>query len=172
MNNITFGDETLGYYETVAGGAGAVSENCNSFLGTSECNKNGWRQESDLKDHVSGGTRLRWSVLGKKWVIVENECYIGVHQANLFATTRKLVTPKVRVDALRWYKSFDMRGPSFLGYFEHSFFESAIVVSMELMITYKQSVLVIEYVYITYLNTSTALLMLISPRSWLKFEMR
>ena len=28
MNNITFGDETLGYYETVAGGAGAVS---NSF---------------------------------------------------------------------------------------------------------------------------------------------
>ena len=26
MNNITFGDETLGYYETVAGGAGAVRE--------------------------------------------------------------------------------------------------------------------------------------------------
>ena len=25
MNNITFGDESLGYYETVAGGAGAVS---------------------------------------------------------------------------------------------------------------------------------------------------
>ena len=25
MNNITFGDETVGYYETVAGGAGAVS---------------------------------------------------------------------------------------------------------------------------------------------------
>lgn len=23
MNNITFGDETFGYYETVAGGAGA-----------------------------------------------------------------------------------------------------------------------------------------------------
>lgn len=29
MNNITFGDSTVGYYETVAGGAGAVS---NSFL--------------------------------------------------------------------------------------------------------------------------------------------
>ena len=27
MNNITFGDETVGYYETVAGGAGAVSNN-------------------------------------------------------------------------------------------------------------------------------------------------
>ena len=27
MNNITFGDDTFGYYETVAGGAGAVS-NC------------------------------------------------------------------------------------------------------------------------------------------------
>ena len=26
MNNITFGDESVGYYETVAGGAGAVSE--------------------------------------------------------------------------------------------------------------------------------------------------
>ena len=25
MNNITFGDERVGYYETVAGGAGAVS---------------------------------------------------------------------------------------------------------------------------------------------------
>ena len=25
MNNITFGDESVGYYETVAGGAGAVS---------------------------------------------------------------------------------------------------------------------------------------------------
>lgn len=25
MNNITFGDENVGYYETVAGGAGAVS---------------------------------------------------------------------------------------------------------------------------------------------------
>ena len=25
MNNTTFGDETVGYYETVAGGAGAVS---------------------------------------------------------------------------------------------------------------------------------------------------
>lgn len=24
MNNITFGDETMGYYETVAGGTGAV----------------------------------------------------------------------------------------------------------------------------------------------------
>ena len=26
MNNITFGDASVGYYETVAGGAGAVSE--------------------------------------------------------------------------------------------------------------------------------------------------
>ena len=26
MNNTTFGDETCGYYETVAGGAGAVSQ--------------------------------------------------------------------------------------------------------------------------------------------------
>lgn len=26
MNNITFGDDTVGYYETVAGGAGAVSD--------------------------------------------------------------------------------------------------------------------------------------------------
>jgi len=26
MNNITFGDDTMGYYETVAGGAGAVSD--------------------------------------------------------------------------------------------------------------------------------------------------
>lgn len=25
MNNVTFGDEKIGYYETVAGGAGAVS---------------------------------------------------------------------------------------------------------------------------------------------------
>lgn len=25
MNNVTFGDESIGYYETVAGGAGAVS---------------------------------------------------------------------------------------------------------------------------------------------------
>ena len=25
MNNITFGDDDVGYYETVAGGAGAVS---------------------------------------------------------------------------------------------------------------------------------------------------
>ena len=26
MNNVTFGDEKVGYYETVAGGAGAVSD--------------------------------------------------------------------------------------------------------------------------------------------------
>ena len=25
MNNVTFGDDTVGYYETVAGGAGAVT---------------------------------------------------------------------------------------------------------------------------------------------------
>jgi 5-oxoprolinase (ATP-hydrolysing) len=25
MNNVTFGDETFGYYETIAGGSGAVS---------------------------------------------------------------------------------------------------------------------------------------------------
>jgi len=29
MNNITFGDEGCGYYETVAGGAGAVSQKQN-----------------------------------------------------------------------------------------------------------------------------------------------
>ena len=34
MNNTTFGDETVGYYETVAGGAGAVSV---------EGGKGGWR---------------------------------------------------------------------------------------------------------------------------------
>ena len=28
MNNTTFGDESFGYYETVAGGAGAVSDAC------------------------------------------------------------------------------------------------------------------------------------------------
>lgn len=27
MNNVTFGDGNSGYYETVAGGAGAVSKN-------------------------------------------------------------------------------------------------------------------------------------------------
>ena len=26
MNNVTFGDDNFGYYETVAGGAGAVSD--------------------------------------------------------------------------------------------------------------------------------------------------
>lgn len=31
MNNITFGDEEVGYYETVAGGAGAVSANYHAF---------------------------------------------------------------------------------------------------------------------------------------------
>jgi hypothetical protein len=30
MNNTTFGDESCGYYETVAGGAGAVSQYLNS----------------------------------------------------------------------------------------------------------------------------------------------
>ena len=30
MNNVTFGDGTIGYYETVAGGAGAVC--CGSVL--------------------------------------------------------------------------------------------------------------------------------------------
>ena len=29
MNNTTFGDESCGYYETVAGGAGAVSQYLN-----------------------------------------------------------------------------------------------------------------------------------------------
>ena len=29
MNNTTFGDDTFGYYETVAGGAGAVSTQSN-----------------------------------------------------------------------------------------------------------------------------------------------
>ena len=36
MNNITFGDETVGYYETVAGGSGAVSIFC-FFLNDSIC---------------------------------------------------------------------------------------------------------------------------------------
>ena len=31
MNNITFGDDTMGYYETVAGGAGAVSHTLTNF---------------------------------------------------------------------------------------------------------------------------------------------
>jgi len=38
MNNVTFGDENIGYYETVAGGAGAVSllnilQCCNNIAG-------------------------------------------------------------------------------------------------------------------------------------------
>jgi len=32
MNNVTFGDENVGYYETVAGGAGAVSVFTLSFF--------------------------------------------------------------------------------------------------------------------------------------------
>jgi N-methylhydantoinase B/oxoprolinase/acetone carboxylase alpha subunit len=32
MNNITFGEEKWGYYETVAGGAGAVSKLSNVFM--------------------------------------------------------------------------------------------------------------------------------------------
>ena len=32
MNNVTFGDEYVGYYETVAGGAGAVSLLSLSFV--------------------------------------------------------------------------------------------------------------------------------------------
>ena len=32
MNNTTFGDEGCGYYETVAGGAGAVSRECCTLL--------------------------------------------------------------------------------------------------------------------------------------------
>ena len=31
MNNVTFGDDDAGYYETVAGGAGAVSSTINIF---------------------------------------------------------------------------------------------------------------------------------------------
>lgn len=35
MNNITFGDDAFGHYETVAGGAGAVSIDryCYKFIG-------------------------------------------------------------------------------------------------------------------------------------------
>lgn len=32
MNNVTFGDERVGYYETVAGGAGAVRMSLHSSL--------------------------------------------------------------------------------------------------------------------------------------------
>ena len=31
MNNITFGDETMGYYETVAGGSGAVRNSVSKY---------------------------------------------------------------------------------------------------------------------------------------------
>lgn len=34
MNNITFGEEKWGYYETVAGGAGAVSKQSDVFMVT------------------------------------------------------------------------------------------------------------------------------------------
>ncbi len=37
MNNITFGDESVGYYETVAGGSGAVSTVLLITLITSLC---------------------------------------------------------------------------------------------------------------------------------------
>jgi N-methylhydantoinase B/oxoprolinase/acetone carboxylase alpha subunit len=32
MNNLTFGDATVGYYETIAGGAGAVSSTILQYL--------------------------------------------------------------------------------------------------------------------------------------------
>lgn len=32
MNNITFGDDAFGHYETVAGGAGAVSIDINWYI--------------------------------------------------------------------------------------------------------------------------------------------
>ena len=37
MNNVTFGDEDFGYYETIAGGAGAVSHK-HSFIHTKKLN--------------------------------------------------------------------------------------------------------------------------------------
>ena len=37
MNNITFGDDSIGYYETVAGGAGAVSHITHAHTHTHTC---------------------------------------------------------------------------------------------------------------------------------------
>lgn len=42
MNNITFGDDRFGHYETVAGGAGAVSMD-KSKITWSNLDVNGWK---------------------------------------------------------------------------------------------------------------------------------
>ena len=63
MNNITFGDETFGYYETVAGGAGAGP---------------GWHGRSGVHTHMTN-TRLtdpeilerRYPVLVEKFSLAE-----------------------------------------------------------------------------------------------------
>ena len=64
MNNITFGDETFGYYETVAGGAGAGP---------------GWHGRSGVHTHMTN-TRLtdpeilerRYPVLVQKFSLAES----------------------------------------------------------------------------------------------------
>ena len=65
MNNTTFGDSTFGYYETVAGGAGAVSHYSIVFLCLvavvqelySRCQGDGWHGRSGVHTHMTN-TRM------------------------------------------------------------------------------------------------------------------
>ena len=56
MNNFTFGDEGMGYYETIAGGAGAGP---------------GWHGRSGVHTHMTN-TRITGGGLHRAWAELES----------------------------------------------------------------------------------------------------
>lgn len=58
MNNVTFGNEHIGYYETVAGGAGAGPH---------------WHGRSGVHSHMTNTRITDPEILEKRWVTVEPE---------------------------------------------------------------------------------------------------
>jgi 5-oxoprolinase (ATP-hydrolysing) len=55
MNNITFGDETMGYYETVAGGSGAGSD---------------WNGRSGIHSHMTNTRITDAEVLERRYPVI------------------------------------------------------------------------------------------------------
>ncbi len=53
MNNFTFGDEQMGYYETIAGGAGAGP---------------GWHGRSGVHTHMTNTRITDPEILERRWV--------------------------------------------------------------------------------------------------------
>ena len=92
MNNTTFGDASVGYYETVAGGAGAVSEGAGLIRDGSGAHVMcvcvmqgpGWDGRSGVHSHMTNTRITDPEILERRYTHTQKCCLLHVIAAIQF----------------------------------------------------------------------------------------